>query len=245
MNFIQAVAAARRVPAPSPGGIVTAGLVFHIDPTNPASYPGSGTTIYDLAGTNNGTFEGGVYVDASGHLRLDGVNDAVRIGTISTASPLAVGGISSSVQAWGYNAGGGESFQAIYAQHDSAATNRLMLYRSMATDTARASVGIPPTTYVVPTGGAMPLNSWHLLTQVTDVAAGEIRLYVQEFFADSLAIPSALAVMTRTLRIGSRGTSSGANEWRGRIGAVMQYNRVLTPSEILQNFNATKASYGL
>jgi hypothetical protein len=43
--------------APS-SGLVTTDLVFHIDPANSSSYPGSGSTIYDLVGSTNGTLQG-------------------------------------------------------------------------------------------------------------------------------------------------------------------------------------------
>ena len=42
-------------------GIVTDGLKLWLDASNPASYPGSGTTWFDLSGNgNNGTMMGGV-----------------------------------------------------------------------------------------------------------------------------------------------------------------------------------------
>ena len=46
--------------------IVTEGLILNIDASNPRSYPGSGTAINDLSGSNaNGTINGTVsYVGA-------------------------------------------------------------------------------------------------------------------------------------------------------------------------------------
>ena len=40
-------------------------------------------------------------------------------------------------------------------------------------------------------------------------------------------------------------SSSGSYVWRGSIGDVHVYNRELTTTEITDNFNATKATYGL
>jgi len=43
------------------GGIVTSGLIAHLDASNASSYPGSGTTIYDLTAQNaDGTMGGSV-----------------------------------------------------------------------------------------------------------------------------------------------------------------------------------------
>jgi hypothetical protein len=58
--------------------IVTNGLVLLLDAGNPASYPGSGTTWFDLSGNgNNGTLVNGVGYnsDNGGSLVFDGVDD--------------------------------------------------------------------------------------------------------------------------------------------------------------------------
>jgi len=40
-------------------------------------------------------------------------------------------------------------------------------------------------------------------------------------------------------------TGGGGYQFLGDIGQVFIYNAVLTPAEILQNYNATKSTYGL
>jgi hypothetical protein len=65
--------------------IITDGLVLYLDAGNPASYPGSGTTWFDLSGNgNNGTLVNGVgYTsDNLGSLVFDGVDDYVNVGTL-------------------------------------------------------------------------------------------------------------------------------------------------------------------
>lgn len=52
---------------PQPAQIVSSGLVAWLDASNPASYPGSGTTIYDLSGQSaDGTMGGSVSWVSSG-----------------------------------------------------------------------------------------------------------------------------------------------------------------------------------
>ena len=61
--------------------IVTTGLVLAWDAANPKSYPGSGTTIYDLSGNgNHGTLNNGVGFSTNykGILTFDGTNDYVK-----------------------------------------------------------------------------------------------------------------------------------------------------------------------
>ena len=61
-------------------GIVTDGLKLYLDASNPVSYPGSGTTWFDLSGNNNnGTMVNGV-VPLSNAMQFDGVNDYVSLG---------------------------------------------------------------------------------------------------------------------------------------------------------------------
>lgn len=245
MNFIQAVAAARRVPV-APSGIVTSGLIWHIDPTDSASYPGSGSTIYDLAGSNDGTFEGGTYVDGNGHLVLDGVNDSVLIGTITAGSSLALGGQSWTIQAYA-NALTGLNFQHIYSQWVSGTINdRVMMYRY---DNSQMCYGV----YVGATGytnhddftNTMPNNTWVFFTWTYNHTTGLVSLYKNAGTALGSDTGVTIGSYDRVLRYGSRGASVSQNEFYGKLGCALQYDRVLTASEITQNFNATKSDYGL
>ena len=70
--------------------IVRDGLVLALDTASARSYPGSGTTINDLSGSNlNGTLVGNIsfLTDNSGILDFDGVDDYITCGT-STAVNL-------------------------------------------------------------------------------------------------------------------------------------------------------------
>ena len=57
-------------------------LKLFIDAGNPLSYSGSGTTVTDLIGTQNGTLVNGVGYNAGngGHFTFDGVNDFIEFG---------------------------------------------------------------------------------------------------------------------------------------------------------------------
>ena len=59
--------------------IVTDGLVFAVDAANYESYPGSGTTWTDLAGSNDGTLTNGPTFDSGngGSIAFDGSDDKV------------------------------------------------------------------------------------------------------------------------------------------------------------------------
>ena len=59
--------------------IVTSGLVLALDAADVNSYPGSGTTWYDLSGNNNHfTLYNGVTHDPTGYFETDGSSDYIR-----------------------------------------------------------------------------------------------------------------------------------------------------------------------
>jgi hypothetical protein len=69
--------------------IVTDGLVFAVDAGSERSYPGTGTTVTDLVGLNNGTLTNGVtYQSANGGVfDFDGTDDYIAMSrAISTAN---------------------------------------------------------------------------------------------------------------------------------------------------------------
>ena len=60
--------------------IVTDGLVMYLDAANTKSYPGSGTTWYDIGGSgDNGTLTNGPTFNSKGYLEFDGTNDWLTI----------------------------------------------------------------------------------------------------------------------------------------------------------------------
>jgi hypothetical protein len=64
------------------------GLVMALDPNNIKSYPGTGTTIFDMSGSsNNGTLTNGPTFNSNGYISYDGSNDIVSIPN-STSSNL-------------------------------------------------------------------------------------------------------------------------------------------------------------
>jgi hypothetical protein len=81
MMFLKAVSAARRTYP-----VVTNGLKLYLDAYNTRSYPGTGTTWYDLSNSAyNLTNTGGTWTVSGGrrYFELDGVNDYIT-GTSNT-----------------------------------------------------------------------------------------------------------------------------------------------------------------
>lgn len=102
--------------------------------------------------------------------------------------------------------------------------------------------------YTVAKTAAVSWSVWHYLAFTYDggAVAGSWKLYV-----DGVAItPSStsgtfatLANTTNALEIGRR--NNGTNYLSGYIGKIRVYQRVLTPAEILNNYNLEKTQFGL
>jgi hypothetical protein len=69
------------------------GLIYHIDPANPKSYIGTGTTIYDLSGNGNTSYftNGALYQNyQKGVVVVDGNNDYISTPLFNLTSPVTV-----------------------------------------------------------------------------------------------------------------------------------------------------------
>lgn len=228
----------------APAGIVTTDLIFHIDPNNSSSYPGSGSTIYDLVGTENGTFSGGTYVDASGHLRLDGVNDYIDFGTVGSSDPVSLYNTDWSISAWAHNYDSGETFQYFWSQwSNSAGSNRFDFLRSTGADSLAFRVDVSSAIQVGVASG-FPANAWHYMTATFNSSTNAMNIYRDGTLVAS-GTSQGPSSNTKRFKIGSNGWSGSKNEFNGKLGAFHVYDREITSSEITQNYNATKSDYGL
>ena len=69
---------------------VADGLIFHIDPANKRSYPGTGTTIFDLSGNNYTSYFANGALLADDVVRVDGVDDYISMPLFNLTSPTTV-----------------------------------------------------------------------------------------------------------------------------------------------------------
>lgn len=207
--------------------IVNDGLLFCIDPV---SSKNSGSTITDLGSQNcNGTLTNGASI-SSNYFLLDGTNDYIDFATnniisntitidiwlyISQANNTIIICAGDNV----YNSG---SWNWSIFACCSGASNNLV---------ARADPG----------GGGFNLGSINsiFLNQWNNIV---ITRNNGSFYRNGVLLGSATSSTTsdKVLRIGA----AGGVYFNGRIGPVRIYNKSLTSSEILQNYNATKARYG-
>lgn len=235
-----------------PGNIVTDGLILNLDVANPRSYlpPYNGTTWFNLSGTNNGTLTNGPIFNSGngGSIVFDGVDDFVEFGDV-----FDLGTNSLTVNQWLY-----------FANNN---TNQITLSKALAGAQAyRFATGLSNTgklyafmqgnggADIIPNGSTtIPANTWIMATFVFN-RASSITIYyngVQESLTGDATIsqwnglnfqsPNPFRLATYTAS-NNTGVVSLMN---GRMASTQVYFRTLSASEINQNFQATRARFGI
>jgi hypothetical protein len=212
--------------------IVTDGLVLSLDAANTKSYPGSGTVWTDLSGNgSNGTLINGPTFSSvnGGSIVFDGSNDYAPIGTTGFPFGTSPGTLS----AWAnVNTISGLHWIISYGTANTNQSRFLGTINSVYYFGGYNGVDI---TY----NGAIP-NVWFNMVGVYD--GTNASMYINGVLVVG---PSARSWNTvpGNAQIG-RQTNTG-EYWSGNIAQASIYNRVLSASEIAQNFNATKGRFGL
>jgi hypothetical protein len=222
--------------------IVTNGLVLYLDAANRISYVSGSTTWNDLSGFNNsGSLVGGPAFSSAGggSIVFDGVDDT---GLISNNSTL--------------NFDTGSFSVCLVASRSTGSSSVLRaLAKGAGNDTAGQAgyfIGASNTLWVFsvnPSGTRRTLSSPMIYNQLTYICGvwgdeGLQKLYINGELKSSAVQTSGSTTGTSNLSLGSRESNSDLY-WQGSITQTSIYNRALSQQEITQNYNATKARFGL
>lgn len=218
--------------------IVSTGLVLHLDAGNPASYPGSGTTWTNLASAGlNGTLGAGVTYSATGggSLAFNGIVNGVV--TITTAS--AVTSITNNITTEVWYKGDDVRPKLIST---GVGSNGFCFGYFSNTGTAWK---VSKYGKVDLQAGTIPqdTNVWHQAVLVYSSTEGT-SVYIDGAFSGSTSPVNTATIAASapaTMYIGRLETTYHD----GNISVVRVYNKVLSASEIQQNFNANRARYGI
>ena len=217
--------------------IVRDGLVLYLDAANPKSYPGTGTTWYDLSGNgHNGTLTNGSTYnsDNKGSIVFDGINDRIEIPsstyTFNSACTFEMWfnltAINRNQGFMSVNTGG--YYINFWMPSD---TNKLRweVYQPAPNGTAFFST----VSFVT--------NKWYHV--VGTISSGTMTLYINGLYDNSTTNNYPLRVVTAIAYVGDYG--AGNYPSASKIAQVKIYNRALSAAEIAQNFAATRGRFGL
>ena len=214
--------------------IVTDGLVFYVDAANDNSYPGTGTTWSDLIGGNDGTLTNNpTYSSANGgSIVLDGVNDYVNCG--NDTSVQITGELTQ--EAWFKSSVVGQQ-AIIYKDNQTNRCYKMQIHPSGSVWPIYFTNNSAFNSFY----GAINVcdGSWHHIV-TTYTPSTLVAIYVDGSLDVSTAssVPAFLDNDSVDLELGRKG--NGSLYLNGSISQAKIYNRALSASEVLQNYNALK-----
>ena len=231
--------------------IVTDGLVLALDAASHKSYPGSGTTLFDLSGNGNeGTLTGGPTFSSqnNGAIQVDGSKNIAITGMPTTNNyTLCI---------WSLNLG--PTAFANVGHRTYACTDN---FRFQWDDTSSTTIARGPFVDFVSTGGNLTpsnftsqspsdlFNKWNLTSMTSDGSITTIYFNnIQGATTTSARVFSTDGAMNiATDNLSGIGGADSFNQGGGNcfFGPVYVYNRALTANEILQNYNVSKPRFNL
>jgi hypothetical protein len=220
--------------------IVTDGLVCCWDASNNKSYPGTGSTWYNIANntvnlTKSGSPTHGVYAGTScWRFTADGQYfTGTGMSAVTNGSNLTIEAV-------------------LYPENDVTSGDRATIivtrygsggfYHSLNKSNRKISnywYGKNPTGYHE-TGTALSNNNWHYTASVWNATDGKLYQYLNT--TKTSITTTGTGYVQNTIIIGRE---SSARQYSGAIALLRIYNAPLNDSQILQNYNALKGRYGL
>ena len=230
--------------------IITDSLFLHLDASNSESYPGSGTTWYDLTANNNdATINGATYSSTDGGIfELDGSNDNISIPHVSSLSLST--SAQRTIQVWVKI----DALPALNTQipvfgklsssfgfdgYWSGLFSNGGVVRCVTNGTAVQRVSNSTST--------VSIDNWYLFTFISQITStsNTTKVYINETEYITNAHGSDSYNETNPLYLGYIGAGVSSNYLNGKIGACYFYTKGLTASDVSQNYNATKTRFGL
>ena len=236
--------------------VVSNGLVLNLDASDINSYFKTGTEWYNIAATSSivkGTLVNGpVFVTANGgSILFDGVDDYVNLGSNFRFNDTDI-----TYDFWFKLTDNSDVYHEIITLGSANQSNSISLwkYRSgLNSGKVFANInvaGFTQTMAISQLTGADILNTIVNYTAVFKKESGVYKLYL---YRNGVLDASTTSNVTSynmnnwanfEARIGS-GSSTYPELWKGNIYSGKVYNRALSNTEILQNFNLTKSRFGL
>jgi hypothetical protein len=231
--------------------MITDGLVLYLDAANTKSYPGSGTTWSNLIEQSiSGSLTNGPTFNTAngGSIQLDGTNDYVNLGNSSTLKPARLTlsmwvnlSITSSYTGWLFD-GGYENSNKGYTMIFRSDNVFAFFVRNDQQGANQNTEGIGVRSVVSTT--TFVTSSWYNVTGVYDKTNAYI--YVNGILEKSGSFTNDISYSSTAVWIGNYVSSPNAGViTKGNIGITSLYNRALSATEILQNYNALKGRFGL
>ena len=220
--------------------IVTNGLVFCTDAKNTKSYIGSGTTLTDIANKKTGTISGATF--SNGIFTYDGTNDKTSFTSTGLSSTTTNLTINTWIKTDDKTADNG-AYRG-WITTGAGSSNTACFKMSITNDNGYCVIWGLNNSAKVTADTALDGDTW--FNVVYTYTSGTGKIYTNGAL-DATASYTGNHDLTQ-FHLGSGGTAGNLDDrgmWNGEIGPVHVYNRELTATEVLQNFNAQRGRFGV
>jgi MSHA biogenesis protein MshQ len=214
--------------------IVTDGLTFAIDAASERSYPGSGTTAYDLVGSYNGALTNGVGFNSAngGSFTFDGIDDYIPFPGVLQQEVIDQNK-QLTISLWIKPDVYGNKMPFSTGQ---SGNDRIYYWTNGGLNLWRIGNFISTTSTALPTAG-----TWYNTTVVINQGGVAVYLNGEPDYTGTYA-----SYTTQTMATLGRHGSSSLYSYDGNISSVLIYDgKSLTAAEVKQNYNAIKSRFGL
>jgi hypothetical protein len=213
--------------------IVTDSLMLFLDAANSKSYPGSGTSIFNLVGNNTHVLSGGAaYTVLNGVQCFDCSVSGYYIAPTSANQTLPTSGYT--YVAWARMKSSNAEWRTLWRttpdDHPILVESggvALGMYDNNGTGFNNSGYNTTPI-----------YETWCQWTVVGSVASGST------FYINNNQVGSTVAQSAGGNIHNSIGSGGGSQAF-GHVATAMLYNRILSVSEIAQNFQALRGRYGV
>ena len=226
--------------------IVTNGLVLNLDAANTKSYPGSGTTWTDISrGGNNGTLTNGPTFNSGngGSIVFDGTNDYVNLSTTLNFSNYNTSGFT--ISFWIKLNSPTQTNKYLFSKLNNAGTDNQfsIVYGYVGNTYELYSAAVNGASQNIRTNSQISVNdtNWHNLTYSVGATTTGYLDNIVKFTNTYVSLTYISSSNNNYLTT----FDTAGQHLNSNIATMYLYNRILTASEILQNYNATKTRFGL
>jgi hypothetical protein len=221
--------------------VVTTGLVMHVDAGKTASYPGTGTTWTDLAGTvSAGTLVNGPTYSSSngGFLTFNGSNSLVTFPNSTALDNQAL-----TMEVWVKPTSLGQS--AFWFEKGNVNTQySFFCYSGYIYWRGVFNGSLADLTVAESTAG-LSTSTWQQMVATYITGTGK-RIYRNGTQVASDAQTGTVGTNAGGMSIGAYGGTGGNSYfYNGGLAICRIYNRALSLTEIQQNYNDQKSRFGL
>jgi hypothetical protein len=218
--------------------IITDGLVFCYDAANPKSYPGTGTSVTNIIGMTEGEVISATYSSNENGYFAFATDDLIRFPEDSRLNSQTI-----TVEVWAKT--NALSQNGFWFEKGSV-NSQYSLFQEGVSIRWRANFGAGLVNMVSPTT-ATYINTTDWFHIVATFVTGDQRVYINGIQAGTGTSAGTIATNANGMSIGAYGGYSGSRGYyyNGNISSVRVYDRVLTISEVKQNFEALRGRYGI